>query len=454
MTEPVILQVEHLSKRYRLGLIGRTALHEDVSRWLAKLRGRPDPTLRVDQLLRREYLARQKGVAEMDALADADHVWALRDVSFSLRRGEVLGVIGRNGSGKSTLLKILSRVTAPSTGVARFNGRIASLLEVGTGFHPELTGRENVFLNGAILGMNIREVRRRFDEIVAFSEVGKFIDTPVKRYSSGMYVRLAFAVAAHLEPEILVVDEVLAVGDFAFQAKCLGKMGEVASQGRTVLFVSHNLASIQNLCSSAIWLDRGTVAMEKGAAAQVVAAYEKSGRADSGIVEIRPEQHRVVSPFQIRRVEILGADGKPTPLLKYGEPVRLRLVCSCAESMAGVHSGIVIRSNGVMLTTLRSEECRFEAVADDYALDCALPGGVLLPGTFELDVGASRDPGNVGLDYARGVGSFSVSDAGIDRDWVHDRFIAGVVRLPGEWSAPVPLAEKRNAPAAEERGRA
>lgn len=449
MSEPVILRVEHLSKRYRLGMIGRTALHEDLSRWAARMRGRPDPTLKVDQLQRREWLAKQRGGGDPAGGEDADHVWALRDVSFSLRRGEVLGVIGRNGSGKSTLLKILSRVTAPTAGAAKFNGRIASLLEVGTGFHPELSGRENVFLNGAILGMKIREVRRRFDEIVSFAEVDKFIDTPVKRYSSGMYVRLAFAVAAHLEPEILVVDEVLAVGDFAFQAKCLGKMSEVASQGRTVLFVSHNLASIQSLCSSAIWLDKGRIAMEKNEAALVVAAYEKSGWTDSGIVEIRPAQHRVVSPFQIRRVEILGIAGRPTPLLRYGEPVRLRLVCSCSETMAGVRTGIVLRSNGVILTTLRSGEHRFEASATCHALDCIVPGGVLLPGTFEIDVGSSRDPGNIGLDYARGVGSFSVSDAGMDLNWAYDRHIAGAVRLPGDWLAPVPMAEKRISAAGE-----
>ena len=426
MDEPVILTVEHVSKRYRLGMIGRTALHEDLGRWWAKLRGRPDPTLRVDQLLRR-----QDPVAMPE---DADHVWALRDVSFSLRRGEVLGVIGRNGSGKSTLLKILSRVTGPTTGCVRYNGRIASLLEVGTGFHPELSGRENIFLNGAILGMSIREVQARFDEIVAFAEVGPFIDTPVKRYSSGMYVRLAFAVAAHLEPEILVVDEVLAVGDSAFQAKCLGKMSQVASQGRTVLFVSHNLASIQNLCPSAIWLDAGSVAMGKDEVARVVSAYEKSGRSDSGTVTIVPGQHRVVSPFQIRRIETLGRDGRPTPVFKYGEPVRLRLLCSCSAAMEGVRSGIAIRSNGLVLTTLLSDADRVEANDALQAWDCVIPGGVLLPGLFELDVGSARSPGNIGLDYVPGAAAFTVSDAGIDREWVHDRRQGGAVRIPGEWS--------------------
>ncbi len=434
MAEPVILKVDRLSKRYRLGMIGRTALHQDLSRWVARLRGRPDPTLRVDQLLRRAQLARDPLAEEVSAAEDADHVWALREVSFSLRRGEVLGVIGRNGSGKSTLLKILSRVTAPTTGSAKYNGRIASLLEVGTGFHPELSGRDNIFLNGAILGMSIQEVQRRFDAIVAFAEVEKFIDTPVKRYSSGMYVRLAFAVAAHLDPDILVVDEVLAVGDSAFQAKCLGKMSEVASQGRTVLFVSHNLASIQNLCQSAIWLDRGTVAMEKDEVSKVVSAYEKSGRSDSGIQEIHPGRHRILSPFQLRRIETLGADGTPTPLLKYGEPVRLRLQWACTESVTGVRAGLAIRSNGLVLSTLLSHEDQFAASDATHVLDCVIPGGTLLPGQFEVDVGASRSPGSNGLDYVRGASAFSISDVAIDRNWAYDRQRFGLVNMPGEWA--------------------
>lgn len=238
-----VIQVESLSKRYRLGTIGTGTLSHDLNRWWARVRGRPDPSAKLGQGQKAD---------------DEEFIWALRDVSFEVRRGEVLGVIGRNGAGKSTLLKILSRVTAPTAGEVRVRGRIASLLEVGTGFHPELTGRENIFLNGAILGMSKAEIRGKFDEIVAFSEVGKFIDTPVKRYSSGMYVRLAFAVAAHLEPEILIVDEVLAVGDVEFQKKCLGRMGEVAQEGRTVLFVSHNMAAVENLCSNALLLEHGT----------------------------------------------------------------------------------------------------------------------------------------------------------------------------------------------------
>jgi len=232
-----VISVEHLSKTYRLGQIGTGTFSRDLEVWWAKIRGKPNPLLRIGE---KEHGNR-----------DGEELWALRDVSFTVEQGEVLGIIGRNGAGKSTLLKILSRVTAPTSGKIRVKGRIASLLEVGTGFHPELTGRENIYLNGAILGMKRNEITRKFDEIVDFSEVEKFIDTPVKRYSSGLYVRLAFAVAAHLDPEILVVDEVLAVGDAEFQKKCLGKMSDVAHEGRTVVFVSHNMGAIQSLCNKA-----------------------------------------------------------------------------------------------------------------------------------------------------------------------------------------------------------
>ena len=240
-----VISVEHLSKQYDLGVIGTGTLTRDFERWWARTRGKPDPYSPVTQ----DY-ARKHG---------DETILALDDISFTVQQGEALGIIGRNGAGKSTLLKILSRVTAPTSGVVKVKGRIGSLLEVGTGFHPELTGRENVFLNGAILGMKKAEVARKFDEIVAFSSVEKFIDTPVKRYSSGMYVRLAFAVAAHLDPEILIVDEVLAVGDAEFQKKCLGKMGDVASEGRTVLFVSHNMGSIKQLCQHGVFLADGKI---------------------------------------------------------------------------------------------------------------------------------------------------------------------------------------------------
>ncbi len=257
MSAPVI-SVENLSKSYRLGQIGTGTFSNDLKVWWAKKRGKPNPLLKIGQ--------------SDHGNRDGETLWALKDVSFTVQQGEVLGIIGRNGAGKSTLLKILSRVTAPTSGQVKVKGRIASLLEVGTGFHPELTGRENIYLNGAILGMSKEEVRRKFDEIVAFAEVAKFIDTPVKRYSSGMYVRLAFAVAAHLEPEILVVDEVLAVGDAEFQKKCLGKMGDVAKEGRTVLFVSHNMGAIRNLCQRSILLAKGEL-VNSGPTPEIVEKY-------------------------------------------------------------------------------------------------------------------------------------------------------------------------------------
>lgn len=243
------ISIQNVSKAYRLGVIGHGTLREDLQSWWARVRGKEDPN---------------RIIGSKEAI-EGDTLWALRDVSFDVEQGSVWGIIGANGAGKSTLLKILSRVTAPTSGQIKVRGRVASLLEVGTGFHPELTGWENIFLNGAILGMTKAEVRKKFDEIVAFSEIEKFIDTPVKRYSSGMYVRLAFAVAAHLDPEILVVDEVLAVGDAAFQKKCLGKMGAVAKEGRTVLFVSHNMGAVRNLCQQGIVLRNGRVAYQGGA---------------------------------------------------------------------------------------------------------------------------------------------------------------------------------------------
>ena len=242
----IAIKVENLSKQYRLGSVGTGSLAHDVNRVWHRLLGNEDPYLKIGE----ENDRTQKGSSE--------YVWALKDINFDVKQGEVLGIIGRNGAGKSTLLKILSRTTSPTTGTVKIKGRVASLLEVGTGFHPELSGRENIFLNGAILGMTKLEIKRKFDEIVDFAGVEKYIDTPVKRYSSGMYVRLAFGVAAHLEPEILIVDEVLAVGDAEFQKKCLGKMKDVSErEGRTVLFVSHQMDAIARLCKSIIVLENG-----------------------------------------------------------------------------------------------------------------------------------------------------------------------------------------------------
>jgi len=260
----IILKAENISKQYRLGTVGTGSLQHDVNRWWHKIRGKDDPYLKVG------------GINDRSAKATEDYVWALRDINFEVKQGEVLGIIGKNGAGKSTLLKILSRVTAPTTGSIKTKGRIASLLEVGTGFHGELTGRENIFMNGAVLGMSKAEIKAKLDEIIAFSGCEKYIDTPVKRYSSGMTVRLGFAVAAHLEPEILVVDEVLAVGDAEFQKKAIGKMQDLSTgEGRTVLFVSHNMVAIQNLCTKALYLENGRNMFE-GIPSDVIDNYLQS----------------------------------------------------------------------------------------------------------------------------------------------------------------------------------
>jgi lipopolysaccharide transport system ATP-binding protein len=260
MNREVVIKAENISKLYRLGQVGTGTLSHDLKRWWAMARGKEDPYMKI-------------GVEnDRTKKADSDYAWALKDINFEIRQGDTLGIIGKNGAGKSTLLKVLSRVTSPTTGQIKVKGRIASLLEVGTGFHPELTGRENIYMNGAILGMTRREIDQKFDEIVDFAGVELYIDTPVKRYSSGMYVRLAFGVAAHLEPEILIVDEVLAVGDAEFQKKCLGKMGDVASHGRTIIFVSHNMQAVQSLCKTALYLKAGQV-VDYGATDKVINNY-------------------------------------------------------------------------------------------------------------------------------------------------------------------------------------
>lgn len=256
-----IIKLENISKQYRLGVVGTGTLSHDLNRWFAKIRGKEDPTLKI-------------GASNVLDTVDGQYVWALKDIDLEVGEGEVLGIIGKNGAGKSTLLKLLSRVTGPTTGTIKIKGRIASLLEVGTGFHPELTGKENIYLNGAILGMTKKEITSKFDEIVDFSGIKKFVNTPVKRYSSGMYVRLAFAVAAHLEPEILIVDEVLAVGDAEFQKKAIGKMKSVSKSGRTVLFVSHNLTAVEQLCTRGVLMQNGTIIMD-GKVHDITTAYKK-----------------------------------------------------------------------------------------------------------------------------------------------------------------------------------
>jgi len=268
-----VLKIENVSKQYRLGVVGTGTLAHDLNRWWSKVRGKEDPYLKI-------------GTTNDRKNNNSDYVWALKDINLDIKKGEVIGIIGRNGAGKSTLLKLLSQVTNPTSGEIKIKGRIASLLEVGTGFHPELTGRENMYLNGAILGMSKIEIASKFDKILDFSGIGSYIDTPVKRYSSGMMVRLGFAVAAHLEPEILVVDEVLAVGDADFQKKCIAKMKEVASEGRTVLFVSHNMTSIRNLCEKGVVLENGKVKFS-GSSIDAISYYlNQNDKKDNKIVSV------------------------------------------------------------------------------------------------------------------------------------------------------------------------
>jgi lipopolysaccharide transport system ATP-binding protein len=307
-----VISVENLSKSFRLGVIGTGTFYGDLNRWWARQWGKTDPYHRVGETNHGQR--------------PGETIFALKDVTFSVQHGKAVGIIGRNGAGKSTLLKILSRVTAPTSGVIRVKGGIASLLEVGTGFHPELTGRENIFMNGAILGMNRSEVTRKLDEIVDFSGVEQFIDTPVKRYSSGMYVRLAFAVAAHLEPEILVVDEVLAVGDAQFQKKCLGKMSAVVEEGRTVLFVSHNMGIIRSLCSQTILLVDGQIA-RYDQTNDVINYYlsDASQVVSGGEISWDPENAPGSDELRLFRIRLLGNQGKPQSTFDVEQPIKVEI---------------------------------------------------------------------------------------------------------------------------------
>lgn len=313
--------------------------------------------------------------------------WALKDVSFEIKRGDIVGVIGRNGAGKSTLLKVLSRITEPTEGYAEIYGRVSSLLEVGTGFHPELTGRENVYLNGAILGMMRAEVDRKFDEIVAFAEVEKFIDTPVKHYSSGMYLRLAFGVAAHLEPEILILDEVLAVGDAQFQKKCLGKIEDVSSKGRTVLVVSHNMSTVTQLCKSAIWLSGGELKM-MGSAEQIASKYLVEGAVQSG--EAAPALETQDRRFHFRRICLRNDDGAITSAFDVRESITLEIEYEAHSLIAGLElSARVTNSFGIpIFTTNRSASVAGDIAPGAFLSRLQIPGRFLAPGSYTLELGA------------------------------------------------------------------
>ncbi len=375
----IAIRVENISKQYRIGLA----------------QSRPD-TLRdllVSGVQRIRDVVRRKG----DGLYDSpSHIWALKDVSFKVQQGQVLGIVGRNGAGKSTLLKILSRVTHPTKGYGEIHGRVGSLLEVGTGFHPELSGRENIFLNGAILGMRREEINRKFDEIVAFSEVGKFIDTPVKRYSSGMYLRLAFAVAAHLEPEILVVDEVLAVGDAEFQRKCLGKMNDVAQEGRTVIFVSHNMSAILRLTQETIVLDAGQIVM-RGPTPEAVDHYLNMGLTKQGERYWAPEElGGTAGSFQPIALRVLNTQGRVADTVTAAEGFSIEFEYNLSEPINGLRVGLYMmttRGEYIFTTFDTDDPAVFESLtarpAGCYVSRCSIPPNLMNEGRFILGVNAS-----------------------------------------------------------------
>jgi lipopolysaccharide transport system ATP-binding protein len=377
------IRVDNISKRYKIGSAPGKFQYQMLRDKIVDAAGLPYRAARA--LLRHEKLR-----------DDATYIWALKDVSFDLEEGRVLGIVGRNGAGKSTLLKVLSRVTEPTRGTVSVRGRVGSLLEVGTGFHPELTGRENIYLNGAILGMKRKEIDAKFDEIVDFSEVAQFIDTPVKRYSSGMYLRLAFAVAAHLEPEILVVDEVLAVGDAEFQRKCLGKMNDVAQQGRTVLFVSHNMSAILRLTQEAIVMQKGQMIMRAPTPA-AVDFYLASGQAQAGERAWDADEIPLsAAPFVPIALRVKDARGNVADTLRSTEPLTLEMEYKLTSSVTGLRVGIY-------LSTVRGEYVFTSFDVDDAALyekhstrqaghylsRCVVPADLLNEGRYILGMNAS-----------------------------------------------------------------
>jgi lipopolysaccharide transport system ATP-binding protein len=365
----VAIRVENLSKLYQLGEVGTGTLSRDVERWWARVRGKEDPFAKIGQ------------VNDRTAKAESDFVWALKDIDFEVKKGEVLGIIGRNGAGKSTLLKILSKITSPTTGKIYLDGRIASLLEVGTGFHPELTGRENIFMNGAILGMRKKEIQKKFDAIVDFAGVEKYIDTPVKRYSSGMYVRLAFAVAAYLEPEILIVDEVLAVGDAEFQKKCLGRMKDVSvNDGRTVLFVSHNLYAINQLCMSSILLKNGSI-MQIGKTQKVLEMYSSILNENFDFKNPAPSNNCILE------IDLLNTNGIKKGEFLFSEEIRIRYKIKVEDWKAGLTIGFnLYDSFEVHLFTAEHQISadKISSFDDNVILCCSIPSYFLMEGSYKI----------------------------------------------------------------------
>lgn len=378
-----VIKVEHLSKAYQIGQIGTGTISRDLERfWATRVRGKDDPFLKVGE------------VNDRSVKGTSDIVWSLRDINFDIRQGEAVGIIGKNGAGKSTLLKLLSRVTGPTSGQIKVKGRIASLLEVGTGFHPELSGRENIYLNGAILGMRRKEISRKLDEIIDFSGVERYVDTPVKRYSSGMYVRLAFAVAAHLESEILIVDEVLAVGDAEFQKKCLGKMHDISSgQGRTVLFVSHNMASVKNLCRRGILLENGMLKYQGGIDDTIDAYLYQSSNSSKNVTAVTFDKKS--ADIYIASVSINGAGNQEkNGLFLMGSQIAIRLNVVNKIAASAIKCSIVITTaGGVKVCAVRSHEMSKTVFnpRGDFSLKATLLDLKLMPGDYMITVGLAEN---------------------------------------------------------------
>ncbi|MDQ7857229.1 MAG: ABC transporter ATP-binding protein [Armatimonadota bacterium] len=417
----IAIRAEGLGKRYRIGHALRyKALRDSLADVFTaplrrfRARGRPD-----------------------GAVQDAEEatIWALKDVSFEIPVGAVVGIIGRNGAGKSTLLKVLSRITEPTEGRAEIRGRVGSLLEVGTGFHPELTGRENVYLNGAILGMRRREIERKFDEIVAFAEVERFIDTPVKYYSSGMYLRLGFSVAAHLEPEILLIDEVLAVGDAAFQRKCLDKMDSVAREGRTVAFVTHNLGALRQLCPETLWVDRGRIAL-RGGTAQVVQAYLEAAQARRAEFVAESRQRGRTEAVVLRRVAVTDRGGAIVEAVASEEDVYVRIEYEVAAAIASARVGLRLHAgDGTLVFTSNDTDPSGEGVPRSpgiYASVCTIPGNLLNEGQYYVTVACDRPMQEI-VFVQEHVVAFSVYVGGGVGGAVRDGR-RGVVRPPLQWT--------------------
>jgi lipopolysaccharide transport system ATP-binding protein len=400
----VVIKAENISKQYRLGLVGTGTIKDDMKRWWYKMRGAEDPFLKIGEANDRS----SKGTS--------DYVWSLQDINFEINQGDSVGIIGRNGAGKSTLLKILSKVTQPTTGKIYTKGRIASLLEVGTGFHPELTGRENIFLNGAILGMRKHEIARKLDEIIAFSGVERYIDTPVKRYSSGMYVRLAFAVAAHLESEILIVDEVLAVGDADFQKKCLGKMNDVSKgEGRTVLFVSHNMAAVKSLCNRGIVLENGGLKFD-GSVDDALTIYSDIGKTlDYKVIFNTSTKRNGNGKMQFQSIEISNQHDKLTQDFSIGDDIKIKIkIKNFSKELKSEMSIQVLSSEEMPIFHIMPRDSGFELNHDneeeDYEL--ILKDVRLYPGTYSLNIVSSNTTGHEIFDEINNALYFEIIDGG------------------------------------------